>query len=201
MIRSHTALVAVPFVAVLTAACTQSPLAPTGLESPSARSAQVLQAKGGGGGGTAGGGALDGDLILGDSGCPAKPSSSLVSTASGDVTDEFHILWRDSGGLIVEPEGSSYPLTNDVILQARYRKNNATIDAVTLYGQDIIGPDGIQHETDKILIAPQQASASGFTLHVHADKVVVYRLSGHTGGKRVGAIGTICIGDVVYRQP
>jgi hypothetical protein len=51
------------------------------------------------------------------------------------------------------------------------------------------------------LIAPQQAVADDFTLHVHADNIVVYRLPGHTGGKRVGAIGTTCIGDVVYQRP
>lgn len=39
---------------------------------------------------------------------------------------------------------------------------------------------------------------AGFVLHVHADRVPVYRLSGHIGGKRVAMIGTISIADVVY---
>jgi len=139
-------------------------------------------------------------VIVGDSPCPALPSS-LASTAPGDVTDSYHVRWGHTQGLIVTPDGSSYSLTDDVTLNMRLKTSNMTLTSVTLYGQDVIGPDGIKHNTDAIPITPQPVAQTGFTLHVHAAAVTVYRLSGHTGGKRVGPIGTICIGDVVYRQP
>lgn len=196
---------AILFVAVVPAACEQSRLMPTSpdrlaLISPDSLAIatnQTTEVKGGKGGG---GDALVADVIVGDSACPASPSS-LASTAPGDVTDSFHVRWGHTQGLNVTPDGSSYSLTDDVTLNMRLRTNNMTLTSVTLFGQDIIGPDGIQHETDAIPISPQPVLATGFTLHVHAAGITVYKLSGHTGGKRVGSIGTICIGDVVYRLP
>ena len=76
------------------------------------------------------------------------------------------------------------------------------IARLQLVAQDVSGDGGIKHETDDIPVSqPVAPDPAGFTLHVHADNVPVYRLSGHTGGKRTAMIGTISIGDIVYRTP
>jgi hypothetical protein len=100
--------------------------------------------------------------------------------------------------LIVTPAGSGYSLTDDVSLYVTVRKGQAT--RVQLFGQDVVGRDGIQHESDPFVIVSAPVNPNGFVLHVHADKLPVWRLSGHTGGRRVEMIGTIAIGDIVYRK-
>ena len=197
MTRSKSITSVILFVAALCAACERERLAPAAPDSLGVVTNQGTEVKGGSGGG---GNALVADVIVGDSACPTSPSSP-ASTAPGDVSDFYHVKWGHTQSLLVTPAGSSYSLTDDVTLNVRLKTSNMTLTAVTLYGQDVIGPDGIMHETDLIPINPQPAVATGFTLHVHAPGVTVYRLSGHTGGKRVGSIGTICIGDIVYRLP
>ena len=200
MTRSTSAMTMMLLVATLAAACEHRQLTPTAPDNPGTTTNQGTEVKSG-----SSGNALWADVIVGDSGCPTLPSplapSSLASTAPGDVTDSYHVRWAHTQGLIVRPDGSSYSLTDDVTLNVRLRTNDMALTAVTLYGQDIIGPDGVMHDTNDIAISPQAAVPTGFTLHVHASGVTVYRLSGHTGGKRVRPIGTICIGDVVYRLP
>ena len=193
MTRSKSATILL--VATLAAACEHRQRTPTAPDNPGTTTNQGTEVNSG-----SSGNALVADVIVGDSGCPTSPSS-LASTGSGDVGDFYHVQWRHTQGLIVTPAGSSYSLTDDVSLYVKLKPSDMILTAVTLYGQDKIGPDGIKHETDAISISPQKANPDGFTLHVHASGVTVYRLSGHTGGKRVRPIGTICIGDVVYRLP
>ena len=70
---------------------------------------------------------------------------------------------------------------------------------MTFWIQDVIGTEGIMHSTDKIPIEPPVApSPDGFTLHIHADGVPVWRHKGHLGGPRVEVIGTISVGDIVF---
>lgn len=44
-------------------------------------------------------------------------------------------------------------------------------------------------------------SAQGFTIHVHATDVPVWRLSGNNSSKKVAQVGTVDVGDLVYRVP
>lgn len=199
MPRSKVLPLAILFVAALSAACERERLTPTAPDRVVAATNDGTDVKGGGGQ-EGGGDALVADAIIGDSGCPAAPST-LQSTSPGDSQAFFHVLWKHTRGLIVTPAGSSYSLTDDVSVFTRFKTSDSTLNAVTLYGQDVEGPAGIQHETDMIPITSQAAFATGFTLHVHRSGVTVYRQSGHTGGRRVGSIGTICIGDIVYRVP
>jgi hypothetical protein len=46
---------------------------------------------------------------------------------------------------------------------------------------------------------PIVPTKSGYTLHVHAANVAVWRTDAHTGGNRVAMIGWIRIGDIVAR--
>jgi hypothetical protein len=153
-----------------------------------------------------GGGSLVADVVIGDSGLDAADPSVHQSTCPAADTKQWHANFGHSECLIVSPAWVSttyapYALTDDVkLIVTREKGKNGRITHVTLLAQDVIGDAGIQHETDPIPVAvPVVPSTAGFTLHVHAVGVSVWRLSGHTGGERVEVIGTIAIGDVVYR--
>jgi hypothetical protein len=127
---------------------------------------------------------------------PVDPT--LISTCAGTLSKNgTSVTWaRFTECVVITPNGSSYALTNDPSLQVTTKRG--VITHVTLYIDDVVGEEGIQHETDPIPVTPVAFGEAGFVLHVHADRVPVYRLSGHLGGKRVATIGTISIADVVY---
>ena len=129
-------------------------------------------------------------------------SEPLVSSCPGTVGSEWQIQTFGTGCLVITPTGSSYALTDDFTISTPGLQKDGVISKLRLYAQDVSGGGGIAHNTDDIPVAqPRATDPAGFTLHVHADNVPVYRLSGHTGGKRMAMIGTISIGDIVYRAP
>lgn len=162
------------------------PLAPTALAFPAGEAVQARATA------TAAGANLTADSAF----TPVDPT--LVSTCAGSLSKNgSSVTWPQfTECVVITPTGSSYALTNDPYLQVTTKRRVVT--HVTLYIDDIVGAEGIQHETDPIPVAPVAFGGAGFVLHVHADRVPVYRLSGHTGGKRVAMIGTISIADVVY---
>ncbi len=127
---------------------------------------------------------------------PSDPT--LVSTCSGTAEDSnYSVSWpRFSECVTITPTGG-YQLNNDPVLT--FAKKRGSITGITFFIDDVVGGDGIQHETDQIPVDPAaEPSPSGFTVHVHADGVEVWRLKGHLGGPRVQMIGTISIADVVF---
>jgi hypothetical protein len=163
------------------------------------------EAKGGNGGGSTSAGAnvLLGDFALVDGDAPALGSTC---PSNGFAGNGWAVVFGHTECLIVTPLWASgtydpYPLRDDVTLNVRLEKGkNGRITHVRLYGQDVIGEDGIAHETDWLAVAvPVVPNKAGFTLHVHAKNVAVWRLDSHlSGGNRVDMIGTVSIGDVVY---
>jgi hypothetical protein len=162
------------------------PLAPSALAVPSGEAVQAVASA------TATGANLTSDPAF----SPVDPT--LVSSCAGSLSNNgSSVTWpRFTECVVITPTGSSYALTNDPYLQVTTKRGVVT--HVTFYIDDIVGQEGIQHETDPIPVTPVAFGGAGFVLHVHADRVLVYRLSGHIGGKRVATIGTIAIGDVVY---
>ena len=127
-------------------------------------------------------------------------SAPLVSTCPGAVSSNYTVQFGHSQCLVVQPTGASYALTDDIALNTIQKRG--VITHIQFRAQDVIGSDGIRHETDPLPIDPPVApNAAGFTLHVHQDHVPVWWLSGHINGSRVEIIGTISIWDVVYRAP
>lgn len=97
----------------------------------------------------------------------------------------------------VTPEGSGVTLTDDPFLEVTVKAGE--IIGVQYFSQDVIGAEGVQYESEFVSIAPVQFTGAGFTLHVDQTDIPVWMLSGHTGGKRVMVVGTMNIGDIVYR--
>ena len=92
---------------------------------------------------------------------------------------------------------TGYALTDDISLQVATTKG--LITSAKLRGQDIIGEEGIMHESESIpILPPVSPSSTGFTLHIHADNVPIWKLHNHLGGKRVEIVGYVSLADAVY---
>lgn len=91
---------------------------------------------------------------------------------------------------------TGYKLTDDISL--RVVTDNGVIVSVQLRGQDVIGKQGIAHETELVPVTPVIPVESGFILHVDVDNIPVWKLDRHLGGKRVEIVGYISLGDLVY---
>jgi hypothetical protein len=185
-------------IAGVTAACHSD--GPTGAE----RGPQLVAAQGGGAGGA---NALLGDVAAGDYADPAA-STPLTSTCPAVVQGGGWVLdFGHTQCLVVRADWNSasgfqpYALTDDIkLIVFKEQGKNGRITHLRFYGQDVIGEAGIAHNSDSIPVAvPVVPSKGGFVLHVHAPRVAIWRLSGHTGGSRVALIGWVSIGDLVYR--
>lgn len=175
---------AVPALASLIFACQEAPT------ESRFQPNDALAARGGGGGTSP----LVADAVTGD--FSSTGGTALVSIGPAETSKAYAALWKHSRCGDITPTGSAYALTDDVTVHTRSRAGK--IVAVWFSAQDVIGDAGIMHETDEIAVTPFKPNASGFTLHIHADAVQVWRLSGHLRGDRVEMIGTISIGDIVY---
>lgn len=140
-----------------------------------------------------------GDLALG----PDAPA--LVSTCAGAATQPgWSVTFGKTRCLLADLsfDGVDYQLTDDVVLAVELEKGKGgRITHVRLNGQDVDGDAGIWHNTDLIPVEqPVTPTTRGFTLHVHARNVPVYRWNSHLprSGQRVAVVGYISIGDIVY---
>lgn len=190
-----TFVLALAVPAVFNTACHEAPVDLLGPDAPSA--AKPDHAGGGKGGSDDGSNdsELVADLVTGDyfttAGTPWLSVGAAATASSGAV------LFHHTRCGDVTPEGSGYALTDETRLEIRTKGRSIT--AVRFWGQDLIGDEGVAHETDWIpMDVPKNAITDGYVLHVHADNVEVWRLSGHLTGSRVEMIGTISIGDVTY---
>lgn len=203
-------------LALALSACSE-PIAPD-MSAPSA--ANLAKGGNGGGGGKPGGGDGDGgtgqnpkggtvvhgDLTLAESDAPAIASTCPTP---GDFRsgNGWALVFGKSGCLIVSPLRATtvdgdYALADDIVIGVQLEKGkNGRITHVRLGGQDVDGPEGIFHDTDWLpVFEPVVPTKAGFTLHVHASNVPVWRWSSHLprDGERVEIVGVISIGDIVY---
>lgn len=189
MIHRKIVLALVPVLAASMLACaaeSPDPLVP----------GSVLAAKGGNGGGGSTQ-PLVADAVAGD--FFASGGAPLVSQGPAETSKAYAALWKHSRCADITPDGSTYALTDEVRVGTSMR--GGKIVAVQFWAQDVIGDEGIAHETDWVAIEPAvKPNSAGFTLHVHVDNLPVWRLDGHLSGNRVEVIGTISIGDIVYRD-
>lgn len=103
-----------------------------------------------------------------------------------------------ASGTITVPAGSDRTITvtaSDLEIRMKAGK----IYSVQFHEQDVIGADGIQFESEVVLVTPQEFTGAGFTLHIDTDDIPVYQLSGHISGRRVAQVGFMYLADVVYQ--
>lgn len=157
-----------------------------------------------------GGGAtsLLADVAAGDHADPGA-ASPLTSTCPAPIKGSgWSLDFQHTQCLVVRPDWNTdsglepYALTDDIVLGVlKEQGKNGRITHVRFTGQDVIGEAGIAHNSDSIPVAvPVVPNKSGFVLHVHAPRVAIWRLSGHTGGERVALIGWVSIGDLLYQS-
>ncbi|MFN2501736.1 MAG: hypothetical protein ABR530_06970 [Pyrinomonadaceae bacterium] len=129
-------------------------------------------------------------------------SPTYLPTCSAETKDGTYSAWfprHDPCAIVTLDTG--YKLTDDIMLRVN-TDSNGNIVSVQLRGQDVIGTEGIMHETEVVMIAPVSPAALGFTLHVDQDVIPVWKLSRHRDGSRVEIVGYISLGDLVYsRKP
>lgn len=128
---------------------------------------------------------------------PTQPTYSPACLAETPGPGGYTALFprHDLCATVTTSSGSQ--LTDEVLIQVNAHKGFLT--SVQLRGQDVIGEEGIAHESEQIpLLPPLEPDPAGFTVHVHADNVPIWKLSRHLGGKRVEIIGYISIADMVY---
>lgn len=158
---------------------------------------------GGGGGGS---GVIFSVAFVGDPGASQGSNLYLPSctaqtnTSSGNSFATTAIFPRhDLCATLTTSDGAT--LTDDIIIQTITSKSGE-ITGVQVTGQDIIGDNGIAHESDVLDVTPAvQPDGAGFTLHVHAADVDLWKLDTHRHmkrSKRVEFVGTFSLGDMIY---
>ena len=156
-------------------------------------------------------------------GVDARDASTLQSTCDGTpagaTLSNPTVEWKDGNEDEFEEEDDgenehcvtvtpvrtddlpTVTLGNDAHLIVATKKGG-TIVTVQFLIQDKAGPEGIQYRTDRFSLDVtgfEGFTGAGFILHLHATDVPIYRLKGHMGGPKVENVGTINIGDIVYR--
>ncbi len=122
--------------------------------------------------------------------CSAQTQNERNYTALFDRHDLCATVFTSSG----------VALTDDILIQVGKNKDKHIV-SVQLFGQDVIGKDGIAHESEIVEIDPPVVpSESGFIVEVDIDDLPIWKMNKHLtgGGKRIEIIGYISIGDMVY---
>jgi hypothetical protein len=201
--RSTRTTAALSLLAALTLpACTEA-TAPATEPAPLAANKKGGGGGGGGGENPSGGGTVEqGDLTLALADAPAI---ATTCPSGGFTRNAWALAFGKSGCLVVTPQWASttyepYTLSDDLVINVQQEKKTGRITHVRLVGQDVDGEEGIWHNTDWIPVeTPVAPVSAGFTLHVHARNVEVWRYDSHLGGgNRVDMIGAISIGDIIY---
>jgi hypothetical protein len=128
---------------------------------------------------------------------PTTPTYAPACAAETPGANSYAALFPRHDLCATVTTSTGAQLTDDIVI--RVPSHQGLLTAVQLAGQDVIGEEGIAHESEQVpLLPPLEPSPTGFTIHVHADNVPVWKLSRHTGGKRVEIIGYVSIADLVY---
>ena len=155
----------------------------------------------GGNDGRNSGDALVVDIVAGD----LAGDNLVLSTCSGDSQSSYNVGFgnTDEGtnnGCLTITTSDGARLVDDITFPLSVKSGAAY--SVRIYGRDAAGAGGILHNSDPMPVNPSAPlSPDGFTIHVHATNVPVWRLSGHLSSKRVAQVGTVDLGDFVYRRP
>lgn len=138
--------------------------------------------------------ALDNDATLYNPSCDAFTREQKGPGVSYTAYFDRHDLCAT---VTTSPSGET--LTDDIVI--RVGTNEAgEIVSVQLTGQDVIGKEGVFHESEVVQIDPPVVpSADGFTIPVNADNLPIWKCDRHTScHNRFEIIGEIAIDQMIY---
>lgn len=131
---------------------------------------------------------------------PVAPAylPTCTESASASSSNYSYVPQPRHDPCAIVTTSTGYQLTDDIGITVTTTKG--WITSITLHGQDVIGEEGIMHRSEQFAITPavKPPSSGFFTLHVHADNLPVWQLSGHLGGDPVEIVGYISIDDITY---
>jgi hypothetical protein len=109
------------------------------------------------------------------------PTYLPTCTATSGGNNSYTALFDRHDLCATVTTSTGYQLTDDIVIQVN--TTQGLITSVQLRGQDVIGEEGIMHESETVAITPPVTpSTSGFTLHVHVDNLPIWKLTRHLGG-------------------
>lgn len=91
-------------------------------------------------------------------------------------------------------------LTDDIVAKVSLNSSGKVV-SVRISGQDVIGAAGLLHRSDPMIVAPTDPRAGGFTIHVHATDVRLWKCNTHLLGKQTTCnvpAGTFSLDDMIY---
>ena len=104
---------------------------------------------------------------------------------------------------------SDASIADDIVIRVKIEKKKAgalpVVISVQVIGQDVIGADGLIYQSDVItdkLFDVDSMGDGSFVIHVHADKVKLWKCNGHLLKGRTTCeeeAGFFAIHDLVYR--
>ncbi len=153
-------------------------------------------------GGGGGGGGKDEPTIFTVELSQHLTSSPYLPTISAETKGGIYSAWferHDLAATVVTSTG--YELKDDISLHVETNRDGNII-SFQLFGQDVIGRDGIMHQSEVVIIDPPVTpSDSGFTLHVDVDNLEIWKTNRHLSSnkpKLVEMVGKISVGDLIY---
>lgn len=143
--------------------------------------------------------------VVADTNFSNADSPMYLPTCSAETRDQsgpgvtFNAWFPRHDSCATVTTSTGYQLTDDISFLVN-QDSSGNIVSLTLRGQDVIGMEGIAHESEEVIPvnAPIVPLDSGFVIHVHRDHLPIWKLSKHRGGKRVEIVGEVSLGDLIY---
>jgi len=95
-------------------------------------------------------------------------------------------------------------IADDIIIYVSRDKKSGDVVSAHVEGQDTIGSEGLMHKSDEMVPVPLKVTNhpdGSFTVHLHADEVMLWKCDTHLSKPRSVCIdpkGMFAIGDLYY---
>lgn len=125
------------------------------------------------------------------------------SAGTSGAKPDYNARWRVDGVHLECQDlttSTGHQLTDDIVVKVMLN-SAGQIHRIRVSGQDVIGSEGWWHQSDEIDVAPTTPSNSGFTIHVHAKDVQMWKCNTHLLKKNTKCdvdVGTFSIDDMIY---
>lgn len=125
------------------------------------------------------------------------------SAGTSGAKPDYYARWRVDGVHLECQDlttSTRAQLTDDIVVKVSLN-SDGKIFRIQVTGQDVIGTEGLWHRSDPIDVAPTDPLPGGFTIHVHAMGVQLWKCDTHLLKKQTKCdvdAGTFSIDDMIY---